>query len=62
MNDEIDKYNNVIVELAKKHSIRTLTLNHSKDDFMDGVHLNNNGIENFSTQISAAILKDKGIQ
>ena len=62
MNDEIDKYNNVIVELAKKHSIRTLTLNHSKDDFMDGVHLNNNGIENFSIQISAAILKDKGIQ
>ena len=61
MNESITIFNNVINQLAEKHDLRVLELNHSENDFLDGVHLNKSGIENFSDQISSYILKDKGI-
>lgn len=62
MNEKIKVFNEIIVNLANEHFIRVYELSHSEDDFIDGVHLNRLGIENFSNQISKYILKDKGIQ
>jgi lysophospholipase L1-like esterase len=62
MNEMVAKFNSIILELAGEHSIRCLTLMHSENDFTDGVHLNNKGIESFAGQITSFILKDKGIE
>ncbi len=61
MNDTISIFNKAIIKLAKDHDLRVLELNHTEKDFLDGVHLNKIGNENFSDQISKYILKDKGI-
>lgn len=61
MNSTISVFNQVIQELADQHHIRVLELEHSESDFIDGVHLNQTGIEHFSVQITNYILKDKGI-
>jgi lysophospholipase L1-like esterase len=62
MNETIKKYNAVINESAADHNIRMLTLTHTEQDFFDGVHLNDQGIESFSRQLLQFILKDKGIE
>jgi hypothetical protein len=62
MNSTIEEYNTVLRHLAYEHEIRVFELSHSEKDFLDGVHLNRTGIENFSNQISGYILKDKGIE
>lgn len=62
MNETILVFNKIISQLAKEHDIRMLEINHTIEDFIDGVHLNRDGIENFSNQISKYILKDKGIE
>lgn len=62
MNETIKNFNVEIKKLAIQHQIRTLELKHTPDDFVDGVHLNNKGIETFSNQITTFILKDKGIE
>lgn len=61
MNEAISLFNKAINELAKDHHLRVLDLNHTEEDFLDGVHLNQSGIEHFSDQISEYILKDRGI-
>jgi lysophospholipase L1-like esterase len=61
MNKTILVFNQAINQLAKDHDLRVLELHHTKEDFLDGVHLNRSGIENFSNQICRYILKDKGI-
>jgi lysophospholipase L1-like esterase len=61
MNSIISEYNRVIDQLAQEENIRVIELSHQVDDFFDGVHLNENGIRNFSDQISTYILKDKGL-
>lgn len=61
MNDTISIFNKAINQLAKDHDLQVLELNHTEKDFLDGVHLNQSGIENFSDQISKYILKDKGM-
>jgi len=61
MNETISSYNKVINQLVKEHSIRMLELKNTANDFLDGVHLNRVGIENFSNQIAQYILKDKGV-
>jgi lysophospholipase L1-like esterase len=61
MNDQIREFNTGIAMLAKKHQVRTIAFEHSADDFVDGVHLNRKGIERFASQLSAFILKDRGI-
>jgi lysophospholipase L1-like esterase len=61
MNETIAKFNVVISELADHHTIRMLKLEHTEKDFTDGVHLNRDGIANFSNQLSKYILKDKGV-
>lgn len=62
MNATIAVFNEVIASLAKRHGIRVLYLDHSEDDFTDGVHLNEKGIGTFSRQIVRYILQDKGIE
>ncbi|MCW3124242.1 MAG: lipolytic protein family [Flavipsychrobacter sp.] len=62
MNETIAAFNTVIKELAAQHKIRMLTLIHTKEDFTDGVHLNDHGVITFSDQIINYILKDKGIE
>ncbi|MFZ4549396.1 MAG: SGNH/GDSL hydrolase family protein [Bacteroidales bacterium] len=61
MNERIDKCNIEIENLSILHNIRMLVLKHTENDFLDGVHLNQNGITTFSDQITNYILKDKGI-
>lgn len=61
MNEVIKKFNLEIKEAADHHHIRSLDIKHAPDDFLDGVHLNNKGLETFSNQLSAYILKDKGL-
>lgn len=61
MNETISVFNKAISQLAQNHDLRMLELNHTEKDFLDGVHLNQSGIENFSDQISKYILKDKGM-
>lgn len=62
MNETISVFNKAINQLAQNHDLRLLELNHTEKDFLDGVHLNRSGIENFSDQISKYILKDKGVE
>lgn len=61
MNETMSVFNKAISQLAQKHDLRVLELNHTEKDFLDGVHLNQSGIENFSDQIFKYILKDKGV-
>lgn len=62
MNETVKRFNIEIKKLATQHHIRLLELTHNADDFVDGVHLNNKGIETFANQIATYILKDKGIE
>ena len=62
MNEMVAAYNAEIGFLSTRHNIRMLTLDHKKEDFLDGVHLNSYGITAFSSQISRYILQDKGIE
>ncbi len=61
MNETISLFNVEIRRSAIRHNIRMLKLDHSQEDFSDGVHLNRKGIETFALQIAKYILKDKGI-
>jgi lysophospholipase L1-like esterase len=61
MNKTISVFNSVILQSASHHGIRFLQLEHNKEDFFDGVHLNEPGVINFAEQITKFILKDKGI-
>lgn len=62
MNKIVSLYNKSISKLAKLNELRMLEMNHTEEDFIDGVHLNRSGIENFSDQISRFMLKDRGIE
>jgi lysophospholipase L1-like esterase len=61
MNNTIFDFNKAIAEIAAQHQIRCFEFKHTIEHFVDGVHLNHNGNENFANQISAYILKDKGL-
>lgn len=61
MNATVMEFNKLIDQVAKEENIRVFELSHSPEDFCDGVHLNELGVENFSEQITAYILKDKGL-
>ncbi len=62
MNNQVVALNAEIKALTDKHDIRMLSIDHHADDFTDGVHLNDQGLRTFSSQISRYILKDKGIE
>jgi len=61
MNSKVAELNNSIEKLAKKHNVKTLSLNVEKEDFFDGVHLNDSGVENIGKQVSSFILSERGI-
>ncbi len=61
MNDTIDRYNEIIRQIAENHKVRTFAFDLNEKDFYDGVQLNNQGVNTCSTQLLKFILKDKGI-
>lgn len=61
MNAKVAELNKSIENLAKKHNVKTLSLNVKKEDFFDGVHLNNTGVKNIGYQVSSFILSERGI-
>lgn len=61
MNSKITELNQSIERLAKKHRVKTLSLKVEKDDFFDGIHLNDRGVENIAKQVSGFILSERGI-
>lgn len=61
MNSKVALLNQSIQKLAKRHNIKTLSLKVEKDDFFDGVHLNDTGNENIGKQIAGFILSERGI-
>ena len=61
MNSKITELNQSIEKLAKKHEVKILSLKVEKDDFFDGVHLSELGVENFGKQVSSFILSERGI-
>jgi lysophospholipase L1-like esterase len=61
MNDIIDEFNTIIEDISHSNGIRLLNFDLCKDDFFDGVHLNNNGINKCATQLSDFILKERGL-
>lgn len=61
MNDNINLFNKTINEIAKDHNIRTFKFNTDKNDFFDGVHLSQQGVNNCSSQLLQFILSDKGL-
>lgn len=62
MNEEIKRYNEIIMEEAQNSALRTIELLHESDDFVDGVHLSEKGNRQFTDQLLQFILKDKGIK
>jgi hypothetical protein len=62
MNECIRSFNQEIEKMAQEHKIRRFDLILTETDFVDGVHLNQAGIENVSKQLSTYILKDKGLE
>ncbi|MFT7613488.1 MAG: lysophospholipase L1-like esterase [Parvicellaceae bacterium] len=61
MNSKVAELNQSIEKLAKKHNVKTLSLKVEKEDFFDGVHLSDTGVENIGRQVSNYILSERGI-
>jgi lysophospholipase L1-like esterase len=61
MNGGVDRFNAIIEELAREHSVRITQMQFSESDFFDGVHLNDAGAENAGRQLSSYILADRGV-
>lgn len=61
MNSKVAELNKSIEKLAKKHNVRTLSLEVEKENFFDGVHLNDSGVDNIGKQVSNFILSERGI-
>ncbi|MES2704008.1 MAG: SGNH/GDSL hydrolase family protein [Bacteroidota bacterium] len=61
MNETVAGYNTELKKLARRNNIRMMELDHSADDFVDGVHLSETGVETFSEQIVRYVLTDKGL-
>ncbi|MCD4679330.1 MAG: SGNH/GDSL hydrolase family protein [Bacteroidales bacterium] len=60
MNDTIDIFNSIIEEISIEFKIRLLQFELNQEGFFDGVHLNNQGINNSASQLLKFILRDKG--
>lgn len=61
MNSKVAELNKSIEKLAKKHNVKTLSLEVEKENFFDGVHLNDSGVDNIGKQVSNFILSERGI-
>lgn len=61
MNEHVASLNEHIKELSARRGVRMVSIDHTAEDFTDGVHLNDKGIATFSTQLAGHILKDKGM-
>lgn len=62
MNEKISIYNKIIRNIADNHNVRTFSFKLKESDFYDGVHLNDKGVSNCSSQLLKYILMDKGIE
>ncbi len=61
MNEQIEKYNQIISELVKKHNTFFVDINCGPEHFFDGVHLNKEGALYFASGITELILSKRGI-
>lgn len=61
MNEYVDRYNETISELVKKHNTFFTEIKCGPEHFFDGVHLNKAGALHFATGISELILSKRGI-
>jgi len=61
MNDSINIFNAIINDIAKNHNLRTFKFILQENDFVDGVHLSEQGVDTCSSQLLDFILSDKGI-
>ena len=62
MNEKVEEFNSCIEKLGGDFNLRGFEFDFSDDDFYDGVHLNARGCLTAATQLTALILKDKGIE
>ncbi len=62
MNTKIRIFNKMIRSIAEEQNVRTFNFKLVESDFYDGVHLNDQGVSNCSSQLLKYILKDKGIE
>jgi lysophospholipase L1-like esterase len=61
MNETVEQFNRILMQLAQQNQLRMIEIKCSQHDFLDGVHLNSQGLRTFSEQLSQHILLDKGI-
>jgi len=61
MNTTVDKFNEIIGEIATAAGLRMMDLQLSEADLYDGVHLNAEGSRQAGRQLATFIKKDKGI-
>jgi lysophospholipase L1-like esterase len=61
MNELIDQFNSIIRNIAEEHGIRVFEFQLDKEDFFDGVHLNELGVTKCASQLIDFILRDKGM-
>ena len=62
MNEQIIALNEVIIKQADLHQVRYLSIDHVATDFLDGIHLNDQGLKTFGRQVANFILKDRGVE
>jgi lysophospholipase L1-like esterase len=60
MNSKVVEFNQSIVSLAEKYQLKTLALTVNQEHFLDGVHLNQDGVKTVAKQISNFILSERG--
>jgi hypothetical protein len=61
MNNTIEAYNSIIKNLSNQFSLDVLDLQLSEAHFIDGVHLNKEGVWHAATAIKECILTDRGM-
>jgi lysophospholipase L1-like esterase len=61
MNVLIDKYNQILSELAAAQGCEFLTLRVIAADFIDGIHLSDAGVNSFGQQMCERVLRDRGL-
>lgn len=61
MNEKVERFNEIISELANQNNLRALEFKLSNTDFFDGVHLNAEGSINAGNQLAGFIEREKGV-
>lgn len=62
MNTKIAEFNELIKHISEQHRVQGLTVELESEDFFDGVHLNQIGVEKVASSVSQFILAERGIR